>query len=690
MPSNPNNKLKSENSLYLKQHADQPVNWYPWGDEAIKKAKEENKPIFLSIGYSSCHWCHVMADESFDDEATAKLLNEKFVAIKVDREEYPDLDLYYQQSSQFFNQSGGWPLSAFLTTDLKPFFVGTYFPKFAKENNPSFGQILDELSRVYKDDHEKIENNANQVTDAMSRGVPLPEKKIEFPDHFPSPLSILKAVGEFEDKDNGGYGKAPKFPHFAYYEWAVEQMLEGMIPQEEGKHVVMTIENMLLGGMFDHVRGGIHRYSVDDQFIVPHFEKMLYDQAGLLRLLAKTSMLYPSVHIIDSLIKTIEYLSSEMLDDKGYFFSAQDADSEGQEGLYFTFTHDEFISVAEKVIQIDAFKELNLSSEIIARWFQVSEKGNFENGLNVISLNTTLKQDFFKAKEWEVVRVMYRELLLERKQRIPPATDNKGVSSWNYHLISGLCDVIQYARISIVREKATDLLFKVLEGAHKNFFKEAAGKMKLRHATTNDESHEYAEDYIFYAEAQLRCYEITGNDSFKQNTLETLNFIFKEFVKDNALYTRKLSLESESLPPNLEIYPFDQSFKSALSSLHFLTRRARVLFANPELGSELLSNNEEFKQKVLMSPIGCGEGLRANTYPDNIFRVVKVPRNWLSEKDYLQFINFFMPRFVIEYTDVTDNKWQVCNLQSCELQGEGLQNFIETLKPKAPQKKENE
>ncbi len=692
MSANPNNKLQNEKSLYLKQHSDQPVNWYPWGEEAIKKAKDENKPIFLSIGYSSCHWCHVMASESFDDQETANTLNAKFISIKVDREELPDLDLYYQQASQFFNQAGGWPLSAFLTPELEPFFVGTYFPKFPKENNPSFRQILEELDRVFHNEKEKVENNAKQVTEAMKRGLPEPEKKIEYPDHFPSPLSIIKAVSEFEDKENGGYGKSPKFPHFAFYEWAVEQMLEGMIPQEDGKHVVMTIENMLLGGMFDHVRGGIHRYSVDDKFIVPHFEKMLYDQAGLIRLLSKTAMLYPSVHIIDSLVKTLEYLSSEMLDEKGYFFSAQDADSEGQEGLYFTFTNDEFMAVSEKVINLEAFKELNLTSAQVAKWFQITPEGNFENGLSVVSLNSELKEEYFKPKEWEVVRVMYRELLMERKGRIPPATDNKGVTSWNYHLMAGLCDVIQYARVSIVREKATNLLFKVLEGAHKNFFgtHKESGKMVLRHATTLEDSHEYAEDYIFYAEAQLRCYEITGNESFKQNTLETLRHIYKEFVKDNAVFTRKITHETDALPPNLEVYPFDQSFKSALSTLHLITRRARLLFSDPNLGHELLSNSEMFIQQTLMSPIGCGEGLRANTYPENIYRVVKVPRNWLNENDYLQFINFFMPRFVIDYTDDADNKWQVCNLEKCELQGEGLQNFIETLRPKPKQTNEDQ
>lgn len=682
--SNPHNKLSKEDSLYLKQHADQPVNWYPWGSEAIEKARKENKPIFLSIGYSSCHWCHVMSEESFDDVETANTLNEKFIAIKVDREEYPDLDTYYQQACQYFTQGGGWPLSAFLLPDLKPFFIGTYFPKFGKENQPNFGQILLELDRVFHEEKDQVNANAEQVTEALKKGYPLPENKIDFPDHFPSPLSVVKAIEEFEDKENGGYGKAPKFPHFSFYEWGVEQILEGMVPQEDGKHLVSSIENMLLGGLFDHVRGGIHRYSIDEKFTVPHFEKMLYDQAGLLRLLSKTAMLYPSIHIIDSLVKTLEYLRVEMLDDKGYFFSAQDADSEGQEGLYFTYTSDEFDQVANKLIEQEQFKELNLKIETIRQWFQISEEGNFEKGLNVISLNPKLKQEYFQTLPWEFVRNLYRDLLIERKNRIPPVTDNKGVASWNFHLISGLCDVVQYARVPLVREKSTELLFKVIEGVHQCFFKKGENqKMTLHHTTTDGGKSSYAEDYVFYAEAQLRCYEITGNNSFKENVKETLNYIYKEFVNEGVLYLRKKS-DSDYRPPNLEASPFDQSFKSVLGNLIFITKRARVLFSLPELGKELEPNWDKFIQQTLMSPIGCGEGLRANTYPDQIYRVVKVPRRWLEETDYLQFINFFMPRFVMDYTDDQGETWQICNLNACEKQGEGLEDFITTLRPPAP------
>lgn len=681
--NNPNNHLSKEKSLYLRQHGDQPVNWYAWGEEAIEKAKKENKPIFLSIGYSSCHWCHVMSEESFDDQLIANVLNAKYIAIKVDREEFPDLDAYYQQASQFFNQAGGWPLSAFLLPDLRPYFVGTYFPKTPRQNMASFEQILRELDRVFHEEKENVEKNASQVVEALEKGYPHPENKIEFPDHFPSPISILKAVEEFADKDNGGYGGAPKFPHFAFYEWAVEQMLEGMIPQEAGKHIISTIENMLLGGMFDHVRGGIHRYSVDAKFLVPHFEKMLYDQAGLIRLLSKTAMLFPSVHIIDSLVKTLEYLRAEMLDDKGYFFSAQDADSEGHEGLYFTFTRDEFLDIANKVLEQENFSKLNIESDKVLEWFRISPQGNFENQLNVISLDPTLKTEYFRPDEWELVRNIYRELLLERKTRIPPATDNKGISSWNFHLITGLCDAIQYARVPVIREQATELLFKVLEGSHQHFFtkNDHSQKMILKHTTTLTNDISYVEDYVFYAESQLRAYEITGNITIKQNIIETLNYIYKEFVKEGKLFHRKINEDSENMPPNLEVFPFDQSFQSPLSTLFLITKRARVLFSIPELGNELLKTEELFKQQTLMSPIGCGAALRANTYPDQIYRVVKVPRTWLSNDQYLQFINFFMSRFVLDYHE-HENEWQICNLNTCELQGEGIESFIETLRPK--------
>ena len=335
------NKLHLEKSLYLKQHAENPIHWYGYGDEALNKARKENKLIFLSIGYSSCHWCHVLAHESFEDEITAKYLNDKFVSIKVDREEYPDLDHYYQSACSLMTGRGGWPLTVFLTPEGKPFFAGTYFAKVGRQGMPSFMEVLNHISDLYQKDPKAVELSADNLMNELKKPVVL-EKKVEFKGHFPPPSAILNALKNYADAENGGYGKAPKFPHFSFFEWATEQILEGMVPKEQGQHIVESIERMMMGGLYDHAKGGIHRYSTDEKFMVPHFEKMLYDQAGLLKILPKLSQFYPSPLIFDGILQTLDYLRTEMISDEGYFFSAQDADSEGTEGLYFTFSKEEF------------------------------------------------------------------------------------------------------------------------------------------------------------------------------------------------------------------------------------------------------------------------------------------------------------------------------------------------------------
>jgi uncharacterized protein YyaL (SSP411 family) len=673
------NRLKSEKSAYLLQHKENPVNWFAYGPEALQKSKDENKPIFLSVGYSTCHWCHVMSEESFQDKETADFLNENFVCIKVDKEEHPDIDNYYQQACHLFTQSGGWPLSAFLLPDMRPFFAGTYFPKNTVEGQTSFGDLLRELTRAYKEEKEQVETNASNVTEAIEKGL-IPKDKVEFQGHYPPPAAIMDAVKQFQDENFGGFGHAPKFPQFSFYEWAIEQMLEGMIQKDQGEHIIKSLERMLMGGIYDHAKGGIHRYSTDETWLVPHFEKMIYDQAGLLRLLSKASILYPSPLIFDSLIQTLEYLESEMLGDNGHFFSAQDADSEGVEGLYHTFSLEEF----EDAIKNYDDEEESLLEKIdtIKEWFGVSKEGNFDNGLNVISLNYDKRADFFTQDGWNTVRRAKKALLNERKKRIPPKTDNKGVASWNFLLVSSLVDVMQYCQIDVIRQGASRLFNVALEGLYKNFLvsKDDEG-MKIRHTTTLDQSLPYLEDYVFFAEAQLRVYEVTGNPVFKQNFSDTMEFILKEYVDGNKVRTRALATTDFELYPNQPVNSLDQSYKSAASTLLVIARRAATLFGDMEYIDKLNDVFEDFTHESLKNPLSCGEALRALTYPDNAYRVVKIPHAWLENPQYINFMPYFLNRFVLDYTTENGDKWEICSRTECELTGEGLEEFIKTLRP---------
>lgn len=677
------NRLQDEQSLYLKQHKNQPVHWWPYGPEAILKAKEENKPIFLSIGYSSCHWCHVMAHESFENEEVATFLNQHFICIKVDKEEYPDIDSYYQKACQLFTQGGGgWPLSAFLLPDMRPYFVGTYFPLKRKNNNegPIFPELLRELHRAYSEEKEQVLKNAEQVTEQVKLGN-IPKGEVKFDGHFPAPESVLKAVEQFKDKTWGSYGVAPKFPHFAFYEWAIEQMLEGMVSKEEGEFVLMSLEKMMMGGIHDHARGGIHRYSTDEKWLVPHFEKMLYDQAGLLKVLAKATLIYPSPLFFDAMINTLDYLENEMHSDNHYFFSAQDADSEGMEGLFFTFTEAEFDDALNKADGDDELLQKN--SDKIKKWFQITNKGNFDDGLNVISLNPELKEEIYQQENWDMVRKVRRALLNERKDRIPPQTDSKGVASWNFMMVTALVDVIQYTQIDVIRKMASELLNKTLQGMFEKFLVQRPDQqgMKLRHVTTLPETVPLLEDFVFFSECQLRLYELTGNPVFKQNFKDTLEFINREFIDGDKVLTRaKFATDLESYP-NHTASEFDQNFKSPLSTLVLLNRRAAALFMDRDYLDQIKEVSYTQTHTVLkVNPINAGEGLRALSYPQEVMRVIKAPRAWLSEDKYAKIIPYFLYRFVMDYHD-DKTGFEICSMNQCEVKGETLDEFISHIVP---------
>ncbi|MCT4640775.1 MAG: DUF255 domain-containing protein [Bacteriovoracaceae bacterium] len=670
------NNLQNQKSAYLAQHKDNPVHWHPYSKEIIEKAKNENKPIFLSIGYSSCHWCHVMSHESFEDQVTADFLNENFINIKIDREEHPDIDNYYQMAAQITSQRGGWPLSAFLLPDMRPFFVGTYFPKVTQGQMPSFMDVAKEMSTSFKEDFKNMEENANNITTAIKQ-LPEASEKVEFEGHFPAPAAIINAIKNYEDADNGGYGAAPKFPQFSFYEFAIEQILEGMIPEEFGTHIVLSVEKMLMGGMYDHAKGGVHRYSVDEKWLVPHFEKMLYDQAGLLRLLIKTSLIYPSPLVYDGIIQTLEYLRSEMLSEQGYFFSGQDADSEGVEGLYFTFTKDEFMDAI-----VDHDEKLSDHMDNILKWFKITDKGNFEKNLNVISLDASLKEDIYGPENWEIVRSVRVALLEARKDRIPPMTDNKGVASWNFQLLTALLDVIQYSRVEVITKSAYELLSENFEKIHEVFMSKKDELSSRIHTTTsNEDITPLFEDYVSFVETQLRFYELSGSESFKQNAKGTLDFIFDHFYKEGAFFTRSLSENKNREFENIHTPIFDQSYKSSLSTLILLLRKWEVSLDLQEEVKKISAVIETLTHLSLQNPLAFGETLRALTYPDMAFKNLEVPRSWINNNMIQRFYPHFSSRFCLNYTD-SENEWQICNKSACEQSGSDFESFAKIFTPK--------
>ncbi len=422
------NQLINESSPYLLQHADNPVDWHPWGAEALEKAKLEDKPIFLSIGYAACHWCHVMAHESFENPETAALMNEHFINIKVDREERPDLDGIYMQATVAMTGSGGWPMSVFLTPELKPFYAGTYFPPVRRYNMPAFRDVLTGLANAWKNDRAEVETTGDKVSYHLQAQVKPQNADPLTPQHLDA---IANAMQESYDWGYGGWGDAPKFPQAM----AVEFLLHHSTVRktdEYNKLIEHCLQAMARGGMYDVVGGGFSRYSTDNHWRIPHFEKMLYDNALLARAYLHAWQVTKNPFYKRIVEETLDFVAREMTHERGGFYSSLDADSEGEEGRFYVWTQDELRAVLE-----DAY-------EFFEAAYGVTAKGNWEGrtvlqrALDDASLAARFKLDpeAVPAKLAE----SHAKLLTARSVRVRPGTDDKVLTTWNGLMLAAFAE----------------------------------------------------------------------------------------------------------------------------------------------------------------------------------------------------------------------------------------------------------
>ncbi len=504
------NHLINATSPYLLQHAHNPVNWYPWGREVLERAKKEDKPIFLSIGYSSCHWCHVMERESFENEEIARLMNEQFVSIKVDREERPDVDEIYMNAVQMLTGSGGWPLSVFLTPGLKPYLGGTYFPPEDKFGRPGFRRVLLVASKAYKERRDDVVKQAAAVTRRLEQITAGPSASARIDIGL-----IGRAVRQYRaafDGRWGGFGGAPKFPPSG----AIALLLRHhhRSPDKDALQMAtVTLDRMASGGMYDQLGGGFHRYSVDQRWLVPHFEKMLYDNALLAAVYLDAYRVTGKPLCRRVARETLDYVLRVMTDEAGAFHSAQDADSEGEEGKYYVWSPEE---IGEVLGEKDA--------GLLISYYGVAEDGNFE-GRNILHLPASieefvrkegLKLDEFRRR----LDGMKQKLLAARDRRVPPGKDDKVLTDWNGLMISAMArgyQVLGDERYRAAAERAADFIFTRMRP-----------KGRLLHTYRAGRSHidAFLDDYAFMLQASVDLYEAT----FDVRWIDRANGLLREMT----------------------------------------------------------------------------------------------------------------------------------------------------------------
>ena len=512
------NRLIHETSPYLRQHAHNPVDWYPWGEEALARARQENKPILLSVGYSACHWCHVMEHESFEDEATAQLMNEHFVSIKVDREERPDVDHIYMNAVQILTGRGGWPMTVFLTPDGKPFYGGTYFPPEDRHGLPSFRRVLLAIAQAYREKPEDVQKTVGQLMAGLQRMEALQ------PSGQPLDASLVveaasKLAGAY-DEDHGGIGQAPKFPNEALFELFL-RAYRGTGQQKYLDMLLHTLRRMAHGGIYDQLGGGFHRYSVDERWLVPHFEKMLYDNAQLVPLYLSAYQLTGDRFFGDVARDVLEYVTREMRSAAGGFYSTQDADSEGEEGKFFLWD----VAEVRRVLGDDA-------AEIVCRYWDVSEAGNFERR-NILHVTLEVEQlaKMFRRDVEETRRLLAdarAKLFAVREQRIKPGLDDKMLTAWNALMISAYAkaaEVLGEPHYQQIAVDAVNFIEATLQRGDRLLSTYKDGVAKLNG---------YLDDYAFFVAALLDVFELVQDRRYLDRAAALMDATIAHFWDPQA------------------------------------------------------------------------------------------------------------------------------------------------------------
>jgi hypothetical protein len=511
------NQLVGESSPYLLQHAHNPVNWYPWGNEALQKAKDENKPILVSIGYAACHWCHVMERESFEDEATAAIMNAHFINIKIDREERPDLDHIYMDAVQAMTGSGGWPLNVFLTPDARPFYGGTYFPPKRAFNRPSWQETLHGVVQAFRERRHEIDAQAENLTEHLLQSNSFGLKKLAEDEIFSAPKidEAFQNLMKNADRQWGGFGKAPKFPQT----FSIQFLLRYHYTtgnEEALQQALLCLDKMIDGGIYDHVGGGVARYSTDSEWLVPHFEKMLYDNALLIAVLSEAYLLTKKQRYKEVIEDTMAFICREMIHPEKGFYAALDADSEGVEGKFYIWSRRE----VEELLGNEA--------PVFCEYYDITTEGNWEHS-NILWVRRP-QQEVATALQIEpdilqkIIAKGRKKLLLAREHRIRPMLDDKIILGWNA-LMNTACSKAYTAT-------GNDAYLKLAIANMEFLLKEFATKEQGFHHTWKNGQAKFPaflDDYAFLIEALVTLQETTGNKKWLDIATSMATFVIDHF-----------------------------------------------------------------------------------------------------------------------------------------------------------------
>ena len=634
------NRLINETSPYLLQHAQNPVDWYPWGNDAFNRAKNEDKPILLSVGYSACHWCHVMESESFENLAIAEIMNEKFVCIKVDREERPDVDAIYMSAVQAMTGQGGWPMTVFLTPDGEPFFGGTYFPPQDRGGLPAFPRVLEVMADTYRDKRSEVLETSQKLISHI-RGISPKDNDLEILESKIIDTAFSKLQDNFDNK-YGGFGLQPKFPQPMIYEFLLKYYIKTGLP-EALEMVEVTLNNMAAGGIYDHLRGGFHRYSTDTYWLVPHFEKMLYDNALLIRLYLHAYQVTGNNTYRVVVEETLDYVIAEMTDKSGGFFSSQDADTEGEEGKYFVWRPEEIEDLLGKE-----------QGSLFNKYFNVDIDGNFE-GMSILNV-TMSKSDFMfseglEKSEFENLISQSKSLLLEsRATRTSPGIDDKILTSWNSLMIGAFAEagsILGRSDYVSIAERGADYILKTLVTEDRLLRTSRNGQAKLQG---------YLEDYSFLVNSLILLHEATLSQKWLNAAIKfTENMINLFWDKKNKQFY-DTGIDHESLiirPINFQ----DNAIPSGAAIAADVLLKMAVITGRKEVGQY---GKDALKSSVPMLnqyPLGAGHWLCVlDFYLDKTKEIVVLGKSKSCDTKELvaEVFRHYIPNRVFVGNDVED------------------------------------